>query len=365
MGYGAWLHGEAVGCGMVMAARLSQAMGLVDADFVQRLKLLVQKAGLPVVAPVLSESDNAQRYLEWLPATSAGSLAGSLTSDRIEDYYVTPYDLGYDRNVSFDHDFIGRAALERLAPAPVPPTDWLAHPAYVWEGERARAMPVIDALPLEALHGIDAQKAALLGNCTRLASGAAAHDALLWGARGMGKSALVRAAVAAVQADKPGALALVQLAPGTLPSFPALIARLASQPRAFLLFIDDLGFGADGRAEMLALRSLLDGGVAPRPAHIRLAVTANRRAIVEREDTSAALHERDERDDALALAIKLHARKAGLDDRQVCFECQHFCRGLCRNAIRAGLTVRLPLMPVPEFFDHQLQRCPGFALADF
>jgi predicted AAA+ superfamily ATPase len=194
------------------------------------------------------------------------------------------------------------AALERLAPAPVLPTDWLAHPAYVWEGERARAVPVIDALPLEALHGIDAQKAALLGNCIRLASGAAAHDALLWGARGMGKSALMRAAVAAVQADKPGALALVQLAPSSLPSFPALIARLASQPRAFLLFIDDLGFGADGRAEMLALRSLLDGGVAPRPAHIRLAVTANRRAIVEREDTSAALHERDERDDALALA---------------------------------------------------------------
>ena len=56
------------------------------------------------------------------------------------------------------------AALERLAPAPVPPTDWLAHPAYVWEGERARAVPVIDALPLEALHGIDAQKAALLGH---------------------------------------------------------------------------------------------------------------------------------------------------------------------------------------------------------
>jgi predicted AAA+ superfamily ATPase len=193
------------------------------------------------------------------------------------------------------------AALERLAPAPAPPTDWLAHPAYVWEGERARAVPQLDALPLQALHGIDAQKAALRNNCERLASGAAAHDALLWGARGMGKSALVRACVADIQRDSP-ALALVQLAPGTLPSFPALIAEMAAQPRAFLLFIDDLGFGADGRAEMLSLRSLLDGGVAPRPPHIRLAVTANRRAIVEREDTSAALHERDERDDALALA---------------------------------------------------------------
>lgn len=193
------------------------------------------------------------------------------------------------------------AALERLAPPPPPPTDWLAAPAYVWEGERARSIPALDALPLTALHGIDAQKVALRDNCARLASGSAAHDALLWGARGMGKSALVRAAVADVQRET-NALALVQLAPGTLPTVPALIAALTDQPRAFLLFIDDLGFGADGRAEMLALRSLLDGGVAPRPPHIRLAVTANRRGIVAREDTSGAIHERDERDDALALA---------------------------------------------------------------
>ena len=193
------------------------------------------------------------------------------------------------------------AALERLAPPPPPPTDWLTAPAYVWEGERARAVPVLDALPLAALHGIDAQKQALRNNCARLAFGAAAHDALLWGARGMGKSALVRAAVADVQRETT-ALALVQLAPGTLPTFPALIAALAEQSRAFLLFIDDLGFGADGRADMLALRSLLDGGVVPRPAHVRCVVTANRRGIVEREDTSGAIHERDERDDALALA---------------------------------------------------------------
>ena len=194
------------------------------------------------------------------------------------------------------------AALERLAPPPPLPADWLAHPAYVWDGTRVQAVPEPDALPLDALHGIDAQKVALRNNCARLASGAAAHDVLLWGARGMGKSALVRACVADVQRESPRALALVQLAPGSLPTIPALIAELAGVDRAFLLFIDDLGFGADGRAEMLALRSLLDGGVAPRPAQIRLAVTANRRAIVEREDTSGALHERDERDDALALA---------------------------------------------------------------
>jgi hypothetical protein len=193
------------------------------------------------------------------------------------------------------------AALERLAPPLAAPTDWLAAPAYVWEGERARPVTVLDALPLEALHGIDAQKVGLRNLCARLASGAAAHDALLWGARGMGKSALVRACVADVQAEG-GNLALVQLAPGTLPTFPALIAELAGVPRAFLLFIDDLGFGTEARAEMLSLRSLLEGGIAPRPAHIRLVVTANRRGIVERQDTSGAIHERDERDDALALA---------------------------------------------------------------
>lgn len=194
------------------------------------------------------------------------------------------------------------AALDRIAPPPPPPTDWLAAPAYLWEGTRARAVPVMAALPLDRLRGIDAQKVALRNNCARLASGAAAHDVLLWGARGMGKSALVRACIADVQRDLPESLALVQLAPDTLATFPALIAALADQARAFVLFIDDLGFGADGRAAMLALRSLLDGGVAPRPANIRLIVTANRRAIVERADTSAAIHERDERDDALALA---------------------------------------------------------------
>jgi 3-dehydroquinate synthase len=66
LGYGEWLHGEAVGCGMVMAARLSQSLGLVDAFFVNRLVHLIQKAGLPVKAPLLSTTDNAGRYLELM-----------------------------------------------------------------------------------------------------------------------------------------------------------------------------------------------------------------------------------------------------------------------------------------------------------
>ncbi|KPP90634.1 DUF815 domain-containing protein [Erythrobacter sp. HL-111] len=195
------------------------------------------------------------------------------------------------------------AALERIAPPAPRPTDWRIASAYRWDGETGHPVPEPDALPLATLRGVDEQKRAALENLTRLADGAAAHDMLLWGARGMGKSALVRACIAAIEAERPGRIALVQLAPGSLATFPALIEALAKEERAFLLFIDDLGFGADGRADMLALRSLLDGGVLPRPPHVRIAVTSNRRAIVRREEAEAgALHERDERDDALALA---------------------------------------------------------------
>ncbi len=195
------------------------------------------------------------------------------------------------------------AALERLSPAPPPPIDWLAAPAYWWDGESARAVPVLDTVLLSGLIGIAPQKAAVRANLARLAQGAAAQDMLLWGARGMGKSALVRAALADVAAEHPGRIALVQVAGGALASFPRLIGTLAQVERAFLIFIDDLGFAADAKAENLALRSLLDGGVIARPDRIRVAVTSNRRGIVARSpDESAALHERDERDDALALA---------------------------------------------------------------
>lgn len=195
------------------------------------------------------------------------------------------------------------AALERLAPPIAEPTDWLAHPAYVWSGDGARAVAAVETTPLEQLRGIDEQKAAVEANLARLAVGAAAHDMLLWGSRGMGKSALVRAAVKDLQAAQPGKLALVQVAPGSLAGFPELIEALADQPRAFVLFVDDLGFDEGESRDNLALRSILDGGVIARPSNIRLAVTSNRRAIVAREaEENAPLHDRDERDNALALA---------------------------------------------------------------
>ncbi len=195
------------------------------------------------------------------------------------------------------------AALERIAQPVARPTDWCSSPAYVWDGKSALPIAVLKTTPLDQLRGIVEQKDAIYTNLDRLASGAAAHDMLLWGARGMGKSALIRAAVETLQAECPGSLALIQMAPDTLSSFPALIEALAVQARAFVLFVDDLGFDAGNAQESLALRSLLDGGVMARPANIRLAVTSNRRAIVTRNaDETQTVHERDERDNALALA---------------------------------------------------------------
>jgi predicted AAA+ superfamily ATPase len=127
---------------------------------------------------------------------------------------------------------------------------------------------------------------------------------LLWGARGMGKSALVRAAVVAVQAHDPASLALVQAGTDSLDSLTELFALLARERRNFLIFIDDIGFEAGDAIGPRHLRSWLEGGVEARPANVRLAVTSNRRAIVAREAGEQAdpLNPRDELDDRLALA---------------------------------------------------------------
>ncbi len=191
------------------------------------------------------------------------------------------------------------AALERLSPPPGEPADPLAHPAYRWDGGVLVAARGFAPLPLDRLLGVERQKASLLGNLRRLAKGHAAQDVLLWGARGTGKSALVKSAVAAVQAEG-GALALVSA--GEMAGLLALFARLGAVERAFVVFIDDLGVDQPGEAR--ALRSMLEGGAEPRPANVRLAVTANRRHLQPRDiaEQESAINARDAVDDHLALA---------------------------------------------------------------
>jgi uncharacterized protein len=188
-------------------------------------------------------------------------------------------------------------ALERLAPplAAPPPAD---APAYVWTGAALQAAHFAP-LSIDLLTGIDLQKTALLENTRRHAAGHAAHDALLWGARGSGKSALAKAVVGAVGGD----LALVALVATDVGALSGLFDAITNWTRPVIVFIDDLGF-EDGIAAARALRSVLDGGSSARPSHVRLYVTSNRRHIVAREmaEQESAINVRDVIDDRMALA---------------------------------------------------------------
>ncbi len=196
------------------------------------------------------------------------------------------------------------AALERMAPPPHPESDWLAHPAYVWTGSFARPVEKLEAPRLDLLRGIDAQKARVAENVLRLAQGHAAHDMLLWGARGMGKSALMRASILSAQQAHPGRIALVQAGTDALEGISGLFTELGRIERNFLVYIDDLGFAEGDSVGPRHLRSWLEGGVEARPGNVRLAVTSNRRAIVPRHasEQDDPLNPRDVVDDSLALA---------------------------------------------------------------
>ncbi|MCC6940313.1 MAG: DUF815 domain-containing protein, partial [Novosphingobium sp.] len=136
-----------------------------------------------------------------------------------------------------NEDLLNRIAqaLERLAPAPAPHTDWLTFPAYVWDGKSARGIDRLDAPALDLMQGIDKQKTAVVENVARLSRGAAAHDMLLWGSRGMGKSALLRAATLAAQTALHGSIALVQASPDAC--LAQLFTELRGIDRSFLVFL--------------------------------------------------------------------------------------------------------------------------------
>ena len=173
-------------------------------------------------------------------------------------------------------------ALERLAPPPPQPAALDGAPAFVWRPAGGLA-PVAepDALPLDLLLGVERQRDALSANTRRFASGALANNALLWGARGAGKSALVKAVVAHERMRAPD-LKLVEVAREDAAKLGALLPALAPVKARVILFIDDLSFepGDDG---LKALKPVLDGGLAGRPANVIVYATSNRRHLVARD----------------------------------------------------------------------------------
>ncbi|MEJ7933414.1 ATP-binding protein [Sphingobium sp. AN558] len=193
-------------------------------------------------------------------------------------------------------------ALERLAPPPPTPADLALAPAYVWDGAAITAVTAFDPVNYALLSGIDMQKSVLLENTRRHAAGHAAHDVLLWGARGTGKSASVASVVGQLQSEGTD-IALLQCAIDELASLPRLFALLGETDRPFVLFLDDLGF-EEGVGDARALRSLLQGGTAARPANVRLYVTSNRRHIVPRHlsEQDDPVNPRDVVDDKMALS---------------------------------------------------------------
>ena len=175
------------------------------------------------------------------------------------------------------------AALERLAPAPVPPPDFNAADAFAWHTAPDRLDPVTDVARVDIglLLAVDRSRDTLLENTRHFARGLPANNALLWGARGMGKSSLVKAVHAAVRAEG-HALKIVELSRDDLPSVQRLLAHLRAADARFILFCDDLSFSHDDQ-HYKSLKAVLDGGIEGRPDNVLCYATSNRRHLMPRE----------------------------------------------------------------------------------
>ena len=178
-------------------------------------------------------------------------------------------------------------ALERMSPRSARPDDLDGADAFIWHAEENTLYPVTDVarVDLALLRGIDGPRETLLENTRRFAGGLPANNALLWGARGMGKSSLIKAVHAAVngQNNKDGSdpLALIEVHREDTASLPRLLACLRAADRRIILFCDDLSFEQED-AGYKSLKALLEGGIEGRPRNVLFYATSNRRHLMPR-----------------------------------------------------------------------------------
>lgn len=174
-------------------------------------------------------------------------------------------------------------ALDRISPAPISAPDFTTAQAYVWHTspDRMEAVESVNRVEIDLLVGIDRSRDTLLANTMQFANGMPANNVLLWGARGMGKSSLVKAAHAEVlkHADN---LVLVEIQREDLPSIGRLLNLLRGQSQRFLLFCDDLSFDHDD-SHYKSLKAVLDGGIEGRPDNVLFYATSNRRHLMPRD----------------------------------------------------------------------------------
>jgi hypothetical protein len=180
-------------------------------------------------------------------------------------------------------------ALERLAPPPPRQPDLARGDGFIWHpatppapGGHLTPVARIARVDIALLKGIERQKTILLENTLRFARGLPANNAMLWGARGMGKSSLVKAAHAAANSELPGSLALVEIHREDIATLPDLLAQLRSLDRRCLIFCDDLSFEHED-ADYKALKSVLEGGIEGRPDNVLFYATSNRRHLMPRD----------------------------------------------------------------------------------
>jgi predicted AAA+ superfamily ATPase len=214
-------------------------------------------------------------------------------------------------------------ALERLAPPPPERANLRLGDAFVWHIDGyLHAVAAVNRVELRLIRGLDAQRDTLLANTRQFAAGLPANNALLWGARGMGKSSLVKAVHAAVNAEAEGdpgrlaRLALVEIHREDIASLPRLLELLRDSGRATIIFCDDLSF--DGQdTSYKSLKAVLEGGLEGRPPNVILYATSNRRHLMPRDmienerstaiNPSEAVEEKVSLSDRFGLWLGFHA----------------------------------------------------------
>ncbi|HEX2843559.1 ATP-binding protein [Hyphomicrobium sp.] len=181
------------------------------------------------------------------------------------------------------------AALERLAAPPPPVADFETADAFVWHAATLsfQAVPAVNRVPRVLLKAVEGSARQLLDNTRRFAKGLPANNALLWGARGMGKSSLVKAVHAEVQeqltkADSKLGLKLIEIHREDIATLPACLTTLRASPHRFIVFCDDLSFDRDDTSYK-SLKAVLEGGIEGRPANVLFYATSNRRHLMPRE----------------------------------------------------------------------------------
>ena len=176
-------------------------------------------------------------------------------------------------------------ALERLAPMPSPAQDPAAAAAFIWNAHARRLEPVakVNRVDIELLRGIDQTRDILIDNTRRFARGLPANNALLWGARGMGKSSLVKAAHHLVNGESGGKLKLIEIHREDIESLPQLMTLIRANPKLyFIVFCDDLSFDANDTSYK-SLKAALEGGIEGRPSNMIFYATSNRRHLLPRD----------------------------------------------------------------------------------